>query len=288
MSEFIRKAIQKSLLLKKKPHLAPKSTPVTDPANWEDAKSKLREILRANGGKPGPWLDDNGQMRLLTRRRVGMKRLKEFRYDAPSPQEERRGLLRTGLLAGGIAAAGGLAGLGLYKSGLSSYARRADRLEKLVRKSMGKGRILARKPGTQRHPAERPSNRLKTLLFSLKGFARSVKQRQRLLRPRAKRRVRPPMSRQQRNLIKQRLLTTIPQVLRISGWLARRLPQQRKRRQFPRLQFLKRKFQRMFFRRFQRLRSRRLLRLRLKNIPITFALGGHLIEGKSLRSNLTA
>ena len=145
MSEFIRKAIQKSLLLKKKPHLAPKATPVTDPANWEDAKSKLREILRANGGKPGPWLDDNGQMRLLTRRWVGMKRLKEFRYDAPTPQEERRGLLRTGLLAGGIAAAGGLAGLGLYKSGLSSYARRADRLEKLVKKIHGQRTNLGQK-----------------------------------------------------------------------------------------------------------------------------------------------
>ena len=54
-------------------------------------------------------------------------------------------MLRTGLLAGGIAAAGGLAGLGLYKSGLSSYARRADRLEKLVKKIHGQRTNLGQK-----------------------------------------------------------------------------------------------------------------------------------------------
>lgn len=126
MSEFIRKAIEKSLLLKKKRHLAPKTTPVADPVNWDEARSKLREILRANGGKPGPWLDDNGQLRLLTRRLLGMRH--EFKSYDKTGEEERRDFLRAGIVGAGLTAAGGLAGLGLYKAGVSAAARNAAQL----------------------------------------------------------------------------------------------------------------------------------------------------------------
>jgi hypothetical protein len=158
MSELIRKAIEKSLLFKKKPHLAPKATPVADPANWEDAKSKLREILRANGGKPGPWLDDNGQMRLLSAAKLtaeghSMKnlsrklaKLREFRSYYPDPygnpygkdfreeqaKERRHGLIKAGLVGAGLLGGGALVGRGLFKAGIGAAARRADDLEREI------------------------------------------------------------------------------------------------------------------------------------------------------------
>lgn len=98
----------------------------------EEAKSRLREILRSNGGTPEPWVDPDGQFRLLTRAAMGMS-FKEFRYEGPTPEEERRGLLKTGMLAGGLLGAGGLAGLGLYRAGISGFAKKAERLSRAVR-----------------------------------------------------------------------------------------------------------------------------------------------------------
>jgi hypothetical protein len=70
--------------------------------------------------------------------------LHEFR-SFKSGEEERHDLIKSGIIGTGIAAAGGLAGLGLYKSGVSSATKNADRLGGIIKKisQFKKGNIVA-------------------------------------------------------------------------------------------------------------------------------------------------
>jgi hypothetical protein len=132
MSEFIRKAIEKAIILKKKPHLKPPASSGVNVVGQHRTRQALRRYLReANPEQADRWpelpdIEDNGQLRLLTRRLLGMRH--EFKSYDKTGEEERRDFLRAGIVGAGLTAAGGLAGLGLYKAGVSAAARNAAQL----------------------------------------------------------------------------------------------------------------------------------------------------------------
>jgi hypothetical protein len=149
MSEFIRKAIEKTIILKKKPHLRPPASSGVNVVGQHRTRQALRRYLRdANPAQADRWpelpdIEDNGQFKLLTRGRLGM-RLKEFRYYQPPggfygnpydkdfvqerQRERRNGLIKAGIVGAGLLGGGALLGRGLYKVGKSGAVRRAEDL----------------------------------------------------------------------------------------------------------------------------------------------------------------
>jgi hypothetical protein len=149
MSEFIRKAIEKTIILKKKPHLKPPASSGVNVVGQHRTRQALRRYLReANPEQAHRWpelpdIEDNGQFKLLTRGRLGM-RLKEFRYYQPPggyygnpydkdfaqerQKERRHGLIKAGIVGAGLLGGGALLGRGLYKVGNSGAVRRAEDL----------------------------------------------------------------------------------------------------------------------------------------------------------------
>jgi len=155
MSEFIRKAIEKTIILKKKPHLKPPASSGVNVVGQHRTRQALRRYLReANPEQAHRWpelpdIEDNGQLRLLTRGRLGM-RLKEFRYYQPPggyygnpydkdfaqerQKERRNGLIKAGIVGAGLLGGGALLGRGLYKVGKSGAVRRAEDLAEEISK----------------------------------------------------------------------------------------------------------------------------------------------------------
>lgn len=143
MSELLRKAVEKARILRAKPHLNPPASTGVNPVGQHRTAQFLRKWLRdANPEQADRWpelpiIEDNGQLRLLTSRRLGM--IHEFKSYNKTGQEERSDFLKAGIIGTGLAAAGGLAGLGLYKAGVSGAAKKAesflrdnDRLKKAI------------------------------------------------------------------------------------------------------------------------------------------------------------
>ena len=136
MSELLRRAEETLGILKKKPWLrAPnlrKKSKNVNVVGQHLTQQHLRAYLReadpatAHLHPPLPDIEDNGQLRLLTRRLLGMRH--EFRSYNKTGEEERRDFLKAGIIGTGIAAAGGLAGLGLYKAGVSGAAQKAAQI----------------------------------------------------------------------------------------------------------------------------------------------------------------
>jgi hypothetical protein len=136
MSELMRIGIEKSKLFKKKPWLKPpslwKESKNVDVVGQHRTRQHLRAYLReanpanAHLHPPLPDIEDNGQLRLLTRRLLGMRH--EFKSYDKNGEQERRDFLKAGIIGAGLTAAGGLAGLGLYKAGVSGAAQKAAQI----------------------------------------------------------------------------------------------------------------------------------------------------------------
>ena len=132
MSELLRKAAERAIILKKRPHLRPPASTGVNVVGQHRTRQALRRYLReANPEQAHRWpelpdIEENGQLRLLTRRLLGMRH--EFKSYDKTGEEERRDFLRAGIVGAGLTAAGGLAGLGLYKAGVSAAARNAAQL----------------------------------------------------------------------------------------------------------------------------------------------------------------
>ncbi|NDG71154.1 MAG: hypothetical protein EBY32_07585 [Proteobacteria bacterium] len=150
MSELLRKAVETMKLLKKKPHLKPVAAgggELSKAERWRTAQM-AQDWLNANADpkyhrRRLPDMEDNGQFKLLTRGRLGM-RLKEFRYYQPpggyygnpydkdfaqeKQKERRNGLIKAGIVGAGLLGGGALLGRGLYKVGNSGAVRRAEDL----------------------------------------------------------------------------------------------------------------------------------------------------------------
>jgi hypothetical protein len=149
MSELLRKAAEKARILINKPHLRPPASTGVNVVGQHRTRQALRRYLReANPGQADRWpelpdIEDNGQFKLLTRGRLGM-RLKEFRYYQPpggfygnpydkdfaqeKQKERRNGLIKAGIVGAGLLGGGALLGRGLYKVGNSGAVRRAEDL----------------------------------------------------------------------------------------------------------------------------------------------------------------
>jgi len=139
MSELLRKAVEKARILRARPHLKPVAAgggEVSEAERWRTAQM-AQDWLNANADpkyhrRRLPDMEENGQFKLLTRGRLGMRH--EFKSYDKTGDEERRDFLRAGIVGTGLAAAGGLAGLGLYTAGVSGAAKKAARLAQVVKK----------------------------------------------------------------------------------------------------------------------------------------------------------
>ena len=150
MSELLRKAVEKTRILRARPHLKPVAAgggELSKAERWRTAQM-AQDWLNANADpkyhrRRLPDMEENGQFKLLTRGRLGM-RLKEFRYYQPPggyygnpydkdfvqerQKERRNGLIKAGIVGAGLLGGGALLGRGLYKVGKSGAVRRADDL----------------------------------------------------------------------------------------------------------------------------------------------------------------
>ena len=150
MSELLRKAVEKARILRARPHLKPVAAgggELSKAERWRTAQM-AQDWLNANADpkyhrRRLPDMEENGQFKLLTRGRLGM-RLKEFRYYQPPggfygnpydkdfvqerQRERRNGLIKAGIVGAGLLGGGALLGRGLYKVGKSGAVRRAEDL----------------------------------------------------------------------------------------------------------------------------------------------------------------
>lgn len=179
MSELLRKAVEKARILRARPHLKPVAAgggELSKMERWRTAQM-ARDWLNANADpkyhKPRlPDMEENGQFKLLTRGRLGM-RLKEFRYYQPPggfygnpydkdfvqerQKDRRNGLIKAGIVGAGLLGGGALLGRGLYKVGKSGAVRRAEDLAEELTK-LRATKAAADVPQVAPAPRGRPKN----------------------------------------------------------------------------------------------------------------------------------